>query len=124
MTIELEIVSRLFPRVERLALSSLAKRVTRVELDVGFVTLNQQAAMCLERGVFESGKGTEATWAPFWTSEAGTTFNTAALHRRAPPLGMIRVVKPATVMMLLVDDFEAALVEDATLAALLRPKAE
>ncbi len=99
----------------------LAKWVTRVELEVGFVTLRQQAAMCVEKGSLESGRGTEAVWQPFWTSNAGTVFNTQALYRRKPAPGLFRVAAPATLLVLTADDFEAALAEDGNLMALLEP---
>jgi hypothetical protein len=77
-----EFVARLFPDVKRTELRGLAERVTRLELEPGIVTLRQQAAMCLEVGVLESGRRKAGVWTPFWKSTPGTVFNTDAILRR------------------------------------------
>ena len=71
-----EFVARLFPDVKRSELRRLAERVTRLKLDVGFVTLRQQAAMCLELGLIESGRRKAGVWSPYTRSRPGTVFNT------------------------------------------------
>src|SRR5262245_59468310 len=108
-----EFVVRLFPEVEYALLTGLVARVTRLELtEVGAIVdlnLNQQAAMCIKRGALESVKLANGVWQAFWHSRPGTVFNTDGLQLKLKGSCMCRVAKPATLMLLSADDFEAEL---------------
>jgi len=108
-----EFVVRLFPGVEHALLTGLVARVTPLNLtEVGAIVdlnLNQQAAMCIKSGVLESVKLTNGVWQAFWHSTPGTVFNTDGLRRKLKGTCLCRVAKPATLMLLSADDFEAEL---------------
>ncbi|MFO0818306.1 MAG: hypothetical protein U1A77_10220 [Pirellulales bacterium] len=94
-------------------LKGLIARVTHLELaEVGAVVdlnLNQQAAMCVRSGALESVNHTNGVWQAFWLSTPGTVFNTDGLRRKLKGTCFCRVVKPATLMLLSADEFEAEL---------------
>jgi CRP-like cAMP-binding protein len=123
-----EFVARLFPGVEHALLTGLVARVARLRLtEVGVVVdlnRNQQAAMCIERGVLESVKLTNGVWQAFWRSTPGTVFNTDGLRRQLKGPCMCRVAKQATLMLLSADDFEAELKVNQPLAEALGALAE
>jgi hypothetical protein len=106
---QLEFVARIFPGVPRAKLHGLADRVTRLELEPGFVSLRQQAAMCIERGVLESGRRTKGEWKAFWVSKPGTVLNTDAIFRKTKGVGVMRATKRTTLLLLTADAFEAEL---------------
>ena len=108
-----QFVARLFPGVEHALLTGLVARVTRLELtEVGAVVnlnLKRQAAMGVKSGALESVKLTNGVWQAFWRSPRGTVFNTDGLRRKLKGSCMCRVAKPATLIVLSADDFEAEL---------------
>jgi CRP-like cAMP-binding protein len=108
-----EFVMRLFPGVEHALLTGLIARVTQLKLtEVGAIVdlnLNQQAAMCIKSGALESVNLTNGVWQTFWHSTPGTVFNTDGLRRKLNGTCMCRVAKPATLLLLSADDFEAEL---------------
>jgi CRP-like cAMP-binding protein len=108
-----QFVARLFPEVEPALLTGLVTRVMRLELtEAGAVVdlnLNRQAAMGVKSGALESVKLTDGVWQAFWRSPSGTVFNTDGLRRKLKGSCLCRVAKPATLLLLSADDFEAEL---------------
>jgi CRP-like cAMP-binding protein len=123
-----QFVARLFPGVEDALLAGLVARVTRLELtEVGAVVdLNQdrQAAMCVRSGVLDSVGLADGVWQAFWRSTPGTVFNTDGLRRRLKGSCLCRVARPATLLLLSADDFEAELVSNRPLAEALAARSE
>jgi CRP-like cAMP-binding protein len=117
-------VVRLFPGMKPAILKGLIARVTHLELaEVGAVVdlnLNQQAAMCVRSGALESVNHTNDVWQAFWLSTPGTVFNTDGLRRKLKGTCFCRVVKPATLMLLSADEFEAELKVNQPLAEALQ----
>ncbi len=123
-----QFVARLFAGVEPALLTGLVARVTRLELtEVGAVVnlnLNRQAAMGVKSGALESVKRTKGVWQAFWRSPPGTVFNTDGLRRKLKGSCMCRVAKPATLLLLSADDFDAELEVNQPLSEALAARGE